>query len=88
MSSAICFNLDQSKILSSGNGLTLILLFTTIHLFCKACRARSVCTYVHSDLAIHSLLLLHPIPFSPLLHCELKACVENNVNVTQNICLS
>ena len=23
MSSAICFNLDQSKILSSGNGLTL-----------------------------------------------------------------
>ena len=24
MSSAICFNLDQSKILSSGNGLTLL----------------------------------------------------------------
>ena len=29
MSSAICFNLDQSKILSSGNGLTLSLLMTT-----------------------------------------------------------
>ena len=30
MSSAICFNLDQSKILSSGNGLTL---FQTRHCF-------------------------------------------------------
>ena len=32
MLSAICFNLVQPRILSSGNGLTLILLFATINL--------------------------------------------------------
>ena len=36
MSSAICFNLDQSKILSSGNGLNEILFFSYICLvICK-----------------------------------------------------
>ena len=37
MSSAICFNLDQSKILSSGNGLnlTLVLYQTTELLDCQ-----------------------------------------------------
>ena len=35
--SAICFNLDQSKILSSGNGLTLYQMFTSIQIqsICK-----------------------------------------------------
>ena len=39
MSSAVCFNLDQSKILSSGNGLNEIRiniqLFTRGHSFCN-----------------------------------------------------
>ena len=30
MSSAICFNLDQSKFLSSGNGLSLFIKFTPL----------------------------------------------------------
>ena len=33
MSSALCFNLDQSKILSSGNGLVTCIYPTTIDLF-------------------------------------------------------
>ena len=33
MSSAICFNLDQSKILSSGNGLSLSSIYTHFNTF-------------------------------------------------------
>ena len=56
MLSAICFNLDHSKILLSGNGLNPILLFATMHLLAH-CRARSACRYMQSDLTMHSLLL-------------------------------
>ena len=34
--------------------LTLILPFSTISLFCGECRGRSACTYIQSDLALHS----------------------------------
>ena len=43
MPSAICFNLDESKILSSGEWLN-----------SAECRARSVCTYMSTDLVLHS----------------------------------
>ena len=51
--------------------LTLILPFETMHLHCGECRSRSPCTYLQSDLALHSLQLyhllmstkLHPMPF-------------------------
>ena len=32
--------------------------FATMRLFCGKCRARSACTYVQSDLALHSPLFL------------------------------
>ena len=41
MSSAICFNLDWSKFLSSGNVIKLIVPFATMHLFCGECKVRS-----------------------------------------------
>ena len=40
MLSAICFNLDQSKILSSGNGLTLSLLMMTQGAFVDSVKIR------------------------------------------------
>ena len=43
--------------------LTVILLFATRYLCCRKCTVRSTCTYIQSDLAVHSLLL-----FNPFLH--------------------
>ena len=43
-------------------GLNLVLPFATTDSFCGEGRARSDCTYVESDLALHSPLLRHQLP--------------------------
>ena len=57
MPSAICFNLDQSKILLSGNGLKGFvwgIVYRNSQQVSGECRPRSGCTFVQSDLALHS----------------------------------
>ena len=52
------------------NILTVFILLVTMDLFCGRCRKRSACTYMQSDLALHSTLLYHnflspkPVPMS------------------------
>ena len=77
MSSATCFNLDQSKLLSSGNGLIATFLLSpaaSLNLgrsqygvigkelnicFFGECTTTATCTYVQSDLALHSSPFYH-----------------------------
>ena len=50
MLSAICFNLDQSKVLSSGNGLTLSLLVTKQGAFVDSVNQNQTAQDVQFDL--------------------------------------
>ena len=53
---------SKERVISRNKGikrLTAFLLFETIDSFCGVCRARSACTYVQSDLALHSPLIYH-----------------------------
>ena len=50
------FVVRQTKIFEYDKMVTLVLPNATMNLFCGECRARSDCTYVQSDLALHSPL--------------------------------
>ena len=52
---------------------TLNLLFFTMNLLCGECRARSDCTYVQSNLALHSLMFYKWFLLTLYLTCQLWA---------------
>ena len=59
--------------------LALILPFTAVDSFCGECRARSACTYVQSDLALHPPLLYH--------YCLLTKIHPFLLNQVASVCL-
>ena len=77
MLSAICFNLDQSKILSSGNGLTQSLSNDNI---CKCMSDSSKLKAIPDD------KLFNPFPDNKYLTLpKLKAFADDKINVTYMI---
>ena len=65
MSSAICFNLDQSKILSCGNGLTLSQMtnFSTSKKCLKSLQTGRKNTMGKGEIALYQQFLLFPTRF-------------------------